>query len=258
MKRIFVEWRYFVVLILYVLPVVSIDFFCIFYKNKVMAMGNMDSVIDEETYTRQRKRMVDEQIISRGVSDKRILEAIEAVPRHRFIPKEYRPYSYYDQPVPIGYGQTISQPYIVAFMTELLSLDRDDVVLEVGTGSGYQAAVLAELVKQVYSIEIVEALGKDAQQRLKTMGYENVEVKLGDGYMGWPEHAPFDAIIVTAAAPRIPPPLIDQLKPAGRMIIPVGGVSAIQDLMLITRGETSSSTVKKSIIPVRFVPLTRK
>ena len=165
-------------------------------------------------------------------------------------------YSYYDQPVPIGFGQTISQPYIVAFMTELLRVGKDDVVLEVGAGSGYQAAILARLVKQVYTMEILEELGKEAFMRLKAMGYDNVEVKIGDGYKGWPEHAPYDAIIVTAAAAQIPQPLIDQLKPGGRMVIPVGGVYEVQDLMLITK-DASSKVIKKSIIPVRFVPLTR-
>jgi len=182
---------------------------------------------------------------------------METVPRHLFVPEENRSYSYYDQPVPIGFGQTISQPYIVAFMTELLKLEKGDVVLEVGTGSGYQAAILAKLIKQVYTIEIIEELGKETFKRLKTMGYNNVEVKVGDGYKGWPEHAPFDAIIVTAAAEHVPQPLIDQLKPSGRLVIPVGGVYEVQDLMLITK-DASSKVVKKSIIPVRFVPLIRK
>lgn len=226
-------------------------------KNMTFAMGGMNSVVDEDTFTRQRKRMVEEQIAYRGVKDKMVLGAMESVPRHLFIPEEIRSYSYYDRPVPIGFGQTISQPYIVAFMTELLKVENDDVVLEVGTGSGYQAAILARLVKQVYSIEIVTDLGKEAQRRLKTLGYDNVEVMIGDGYKGWPEHAPFDAIIVTAAAEHIPQPLIDQLKPGGRMVIPVGGVSAVQDLMLITK-DTSSKVIKESVIPVRFVPLLRK
>lgn len=226
-------------------------------KNKVSAMGDTNSVLDESSFARQRKRMVEEQIAYRGVKDKRVLEAMESVPRHVFIPEETRSYSYYDQPVPIGFGQTISQPYIVAFMTELLQAGSDDVILEVGTGSGYQAAILARLVKRVYTIEIITDLGKEAQKRLKTLGCDNVEVMIGDGYKGWPEHAPFDAIIVTAAAEHIPQPLIDQLKPGGRMVIPVGGVYAVQDLMLITKN-ASSKVVKESIIPVRFVPLLRK
>ncbi len=229
----------------------------VFKGDVVTAMGGLNTVIDEDTFTRQRKRMVEEQIAYRGVTDKGVLEAMQAVPRHLFIPEENRSYSYYDQPVPIGFGQTISQPYIVAFMTELLKLGKEDVVLEVGAGSGYQAAILSKLVKQVYTIEIIEGLGKEASKRLKTMGYDNVEVKVGDGYKGWLEHAPFDAIIVTAAAEHIPQPLVDQLKPGGRLVIPVGGVYEVQDLMLITK-DASSKVVKESIIPVRFVPLIRK
>ncbi len=229
----------------------------VFKRDMVIAMGGLNTVIDEDTFTRQRKRMVEEQIAYRGVTDKGVLEAMGTVPRHLFIPEENRSYSYYDQPVPIGFGQTISQPYIVAFMTELLKLGKDDVVLEVGTGSGYQAAILSKLVKQVYTIEIIEGLGKEAARRLKAMSYNNVEVKVSDGYKGWPEHAPFDAIIVTAAAEHIPQPLVDQLKPGGRLIIPVGGVYEVQDLMLITK-DASSKVVKESIIPVRFVPLIRK
>ena len=227
-----------------------------FNKGTALAMGGVDKVVDEDVFARQRKRMVEEQIAYRGVKDKEVLEAMEMVPRHLFIPEENRSYSYYDQPVPIGFGQTISQPYIVAFMTELLRVGKDDVVLEVGAGSGYQAAILARLVKQVYTMEIIEELGKEAFMRLKALGYDNVEVKIGDGYKGWPEHAPYDAIIVTAAAAQIPQPLIDQLKPGGRMVIPVGGVYEVQDLMLITK-DASSKVIKKSIIPVRFVPLTR-
>lgn len=201
--------------------------------------------------------MVEEQLVNRGIKDKKVLEVMETVPRHLFIPEERRALSYSDHPVPLGSGQTISQPYVVAFMTELLEPDKDDVVLEVGAGSGYQAAILSRLVKQVYTIEVLEELGKEAVRRLETLGYKNVNVKIGDGYKGWPEHAPFDAIIVTAAAEHIPQPLIDQLKPGGRMIIPVGGVYAIQDLMLITK-DASSNIIKKSIIPVRFVPLIRQ
>lgn len=204
----------------------AISIFCI--QAKVFAIGCANTVVDEDTFVRQRKQMVKGQIAYRGIKDKRVLEAMETVPRHLFVPKEYRAYSYNDQPLPIGFGQTISQPYIVAFMTELLALDKEDIVLEVGTGSGYQAAVLSRLVKQVYTIEIVDALAKEAAKQLESIGYSNVEVKAGDGYQGWPEHAPFDAIIVTAAAEHIPQPLIEQLKPGGRMIIPVGGIYAIQ------------------------------
>lgn len=237
--------------------VISCATLLIYNKNKVLAMSGRDSFVDEDAFTRQRKRMVEEQIAYRDIKDKRVLEAMESVPRHLFIPEEVRFSSYYDQPVPIGFGQTISQPYIVAFMTELLKPEGDDVVLEVGTGSGYQAAILARLVKQVYTIELVEDLGKEARNRLKTLGYGNVEVMIGDGYKGWPEHAPFNAVIVTAAAEHIPQPLIDQLKPGGRMVIPVGGVYEVQDLMLITK-DASSKVVKESLILVRFVPLLRK
>ncbi|MCF6149222.1 MAG: protein-L-isoaspartate(D-aspartate) O-methyltransferase [Candidatus Kuenenia sp.] len=214
-------------------------------------------MLNEETFALQRKQMVERQIANRGVADERVLEAMETVPRHLFIPEDFRSYSYFDQPVPIGYGQTISQPYIVAFMTEILQLNKDDIVLEIGTGSGYQAAVLAKLAKQVYTIEIVAGLGNRAKKQLQTMGFDNIEVKIGDGYNGWPEHAPFDAIIVTAAAEKIPQPLIDQMSPSGRMIIPVGGVFEIQELILITK-DASSKVVKESIFPVRFVPLTRQ
>ncbi len=240
-----------------IIVVVSFVISTFYTQKKVFAVGCTTKVVDEDTFARQRKRMVKEQIVNRGVKDKRVLDAMETVPRHLFVPREYRAYSYNDQPLPIGFGQTISQPYVVAFMTELLKLDKEDVVLEIGTGSGYQAAVLSRLAKQVYTIEIVDALGKEAAKQLEAIGYSNIEVKVGDGYQGWPEHAPFDAIIVTAAAEHIPQPLIDQLKPGGRMVIPVGGVYTIQDLMLITK-DTSSKIVKKSLIPVQFVPLTRK
>ncbi|MEK6729434.1 MAG: protein-L-isoaspartate(D-aspartate) O-methyltransferase [Planctomycetota bacterium] len=222
-----------------------------------LAMGDKNPLPDEDVFTLQRKRMVVEQIAFRLIKDKRVLTAMETVPRHLFIPEGYRSYSYYDQPVPVGFGQTISQPYIVALMTELLHVDSEDTVLEVGTGSGYQAAILSLLVKRVYTIEILEALGKTAAERLRALGYTNVEARVSDGYHGWPEHAPFDAIIVTAAAEHIPQPLIDQLKPGGRMIIPVGGVYEIQDLKLLTK-DKSSNVIQESLIPVRFVPLTRK
>ena len=221
-----------------------------------MAMGDKNPLPDEDVFTLRRKHMVEEQIAFRGIRDKRVLAAMETVPRHLFIPEGYRSYSYYDQPIPVGFGQTISQPYIVALMTELLHVDSEDTVLEVGTGSGYQAAILSLLAKRVYTIEILEELGKTAE-RLRALGYTNVEAKVGDGYHGWPEHAPYDAIIVTAAAEHIPQPLIDQLKPGGRMIIPVGGVYEIQDLKLL-RKDKSSNVMQESLIPVRFVPLTRK
>ncbi|MGB4568668.1 MAG: protein-L-isoaspartate(D-aspartate) O-methyltransferase, partial [Dysgonamonadaceae bacterium] len=190
------------------------------------------------------------------ITDKKTLKAMEAVPRHLFVPEEYQNRAYEDGPLPMGYGQTISQPYIVAYMTELLNVGPDDVVLEIGTGSGYQAAVLSRIVKKVYTVEIIEELGLAAKERLKALNYDNVEVKIGDGYYGWEEHAPYDGIIVTAASEYIPPPLIQQLKDKGRMIIPVGSPFSVQNLMLV---EKSGDKIKtKSLIPVRFVPLTRK
>lgn len=226
-------------------------------NSAVSALGIKSSVTDEGVFKRRREQMVEEQLASRGIKDKEILDAMKCIPRHFFIPEENRTLSYSDRPVPIGFGQTISQPYVVAFMTELLKVDKDDIVLEVGTGSGYQASVLSRLVKQVYTIEVVEKLGKEAMKNLKVLGYTNVKGMIGDGYKGWPEHAPFDAIIVTASAEHIPQPLIDQLKPGGCMVIPVGGMYAVQDLMLITK-DASENIIKKSIIPVRFVPLIRK
>ncbi len=178
------------------------------------------------------------------------------VPRHRFVPFLQQIFAYDNRPLPIGEGQTISQPYIVALMTDLLDPKAGDTVLEVGTGSGYQAAVLAELVAKVYTIEIVEPLGKQAKRLLGELGYRNIEVRIGDGYGGWPEAAPFDSIIVTAAPAEVPRPLIDQLKPGGRMVIPVGGSSDVQQLLLLEKRPDGTATTKRTL-PVRFVPLTR-
>ncbi len=211
------------------------------------------SVNQEDPYTAQRQRMVEEQIIARGVKDRLVLEAMRKVPRHEFVPAGLRDNAYDDTPLPIGYGQTISQPYIVALMTECLQLKGGEKVLEVGTGSGYQAAVLAEIAGQVYSIEIVKPLAEEAAERLVRLGYKNVHVKHGDGYFGWPEEAPFDGIIVTAAPEDVPRPLIDQLKPGGRLVIPVGDWS--QDLIVVTKDE-SGRIRRRSVIPVRFVPMT--
>ena len=186
-----------------------------------------------------------------------VRRALAEVPRHHFVPEAALPYAYENRPLPIGHGQTISQPYIVALMTQLLRPTREQRVLEIGTGSGYQAAVLATLVKDVYSIEIVEPLGIEARQRLAKLGYANVQVRIGDGYAGWPEAAPFDAIMVTAGAEEVPQPLLDQLKPGGRMVIPVGPVQAIQELVLIEKN-ADGSTTRRNVIPVRFVPFTRK
>jgi protein-L-isoaspartate(D-aspartate) O-methyltransferase len=176
------------------------------------------------------------------------------VPRHEFVPEELRENAYEDRPLPIGLGQTISQPYIVAYMTELLGVDQDSTVLEIGTGSGYQAAVLAEIVKQVYTIEIFKELGEQAKERFKRLEYQNITSKVGDGYYGWEEVAPFDGIIVTCAAGHIPPPLIQQLKPGGKMVIPVGGVFQVQQLMLVMKDEEGNVRTK-NMLPVRFVPL---
>ncbi len=187
--------------------------------------------------------------------DPRVMAAMARVPRHEFVPEESRVYAYDDGPLPIGFGQTVSQPFIVALMTDLLEPDEEDVVLEVGTGSGYQTAVLAELVKKVYSIEIIAELAEKARERLKRLGYTNVEIKVGDGYYGWPEHAPFDGILVTAAAPDIPPPLIDQLKPGGRLVIPVGEPSGYQTLKVVHKDDEGATRIR-DVLGVAFVPLT--
>lgn len=184
-----------------------------------------------------------------------VLRVMGKVKRHEFVPEQLREQAYDNHPLPIGYGQTISQPYIVALMTDLLDLEPADVVLEIGTGSGYQAAVLAELAGRVYTIEIVEPLFRQVTERLSRLGYSKASTKLGDGYFGWEEHAPFDAIIVTAAASHVPPPLIAQLKPGGRMVIPVGGSFLTQYLLLIEK-TTGGEVVTRQITPVRFVPLT--
>lgn len=187
--------------------------------------------------------------------DPRVIDALGKVPRHEFAPPELRAEAYRNRPLPIGCGQTISQPYIVAIMTDLLAVPPDGRVLEVGTGCGYQAAVLAELCAEVYSIEIVEPLGRDAQDRLARLGYANVHVRVGDGFAGWPEHAPYDAIIVTAAAEDTPPPLLKQLGPGGRMIIPLRGGYGFQELVLIEKDD-KGAVRQKDILPVMFVPLT--
>ncbi|MCD6385673.1 protein-L-isoaspartate(D-aspartate) O-methyltransferase [Candidatus Sumerlaeota bacterium] len=207
---------------------------------------------EEDTFMKQRQEMVERQIKARGVKDPRVLSAMLKVPRHKFIPEEYRSFAYYDSPQPIGEGQTISQPYIVALMTELIEPKEQDKVLEIGTGSGYQAAILAELVDEVYTIEIIPTLAKRAESTLKQMGYTNIHVRCGDGFQGWPEAAPFDAIIVTCAPPEIPEPLIEQLKVGGKLVIPVG--EYYQELIVATK--TKKGIKKKSVIPVRFVPMT--
>jgi protein-L-isoaspartate(D-aspartate) O-methyltransferase len=206
----------------------------------------------EEMYEKMRQKMVEDQIEKRGVSDKKVLDAMRNVPRHEFVPDHLKKYAYADEPLPIGEDQTISQPYIVAYMTEYLNLEADYNVLEIGTGSGYQAAVLAEIIDTVYTIEIVDVLATKAKQTLDRLGYENVFVKGGDGYKGWPEHAPFDAIIITAAPTKIPKPLLQQLKIGGHMILPLGDYS--QELVLIEKRENDYKQEK--LLPVRFVPMT--
>lgn len=189
-----------------------------------------------------------------GAMSPAVRAALGKVERHRLVSPDQAPYAYRNHPLPIGAGQTISQPYIVALSTDLIDPKPGDVVLEVGTGSGYQAAVLAEIVSKVYTIEIIESLGRRAEERLTTLGYRNIEVRVGDGYLGWPEHAPFDGIVVTAAAPSIPPALVEQLKPGGRMAIPVGGEGEVQFLMLLTK-RADGGIEQRRILPVRFVPL---
>jgi len=187
----------------------------------------------------------------------RVRAALGRVERHRLVPLDQRALAYRNHPLPIGHGQTISQPYIVALSADLIAPQPGHVVLEIGTGSGYQAAILAEIVKQVYTIEIVEPLGRSAEAKLKEMGYANIEVRIGDGYLGWPEKAPFDGIVVTAAAPRLPQALVDQLKPGGRMVIPVGERWEVQQLLLVTK-RADGTTERRNVLPVRFVPLVPK
>lgn len=212
-------------------------------------------VAEKDATLRPRQEMVRTQIAARGVRDPAVLEAMRKAPRHRFVPEEQVRHAYEDRPLAIGHGQTISQPYIVALMTELVQPQPNHKVLEIGAGSGFQAAVLAEIVDQVFTIEIIEALFHWSRQRLQLTGYENVTVKHADGYYGWEEHAPFDSIVVTAAAPHIPPPLIAQLKDGGRMVIPVGSRFRTQQLVLVEKqGDRITS---RNILPVRFVPFTR-
>jgi protein-L-isoaspartate(D-aspartate) O-methyltransferase len=209
---------------------------------------------DADRWRASRMNMVDEQLRARGIRDPRVLDAMARVPRHLFVPEDERGEAYGDHPLPIGHGQTISQPYIVAFMTEALRLEPTHRVLEIGTGSGYQAAVLAELAGEVFTIEIIEALASSARQTLADAGYRNVTVRAGNGYLGWPEHAPFDRIIVTAAPDDVPPALVEQLKMDGLMAIPVG--TTWQELRILRRTVTGMETL--ATLPVRFVPMTGK
>jgi len=220
----------------------------------VLLMGRSVSP-QADKFNAARNKMVETQIEARGISDPGTLRAMRKVPRHLFVPKNYQNDAYGDFPLPIGNGQTISQPYIVAYMTEVLRPSSKMRVLEIGTGSGYQAAVLAEIVDTVYTIEIVNELAKESAERLKSLGYDNVVVKSGDGYHGWIEHSPFDIIIVTAAAAEIPKPLTDQLAENGRLVIPVGDAGSVQELILLTKKK--GKTESKRLTMVRFVPFTR-
>lgn len=229
-----------------------------------LTLSGPTTAADTQPYEQQRMelmRLIEQDVretsvyLDREMLDARVMKALAEVPRHLFVPDPQRRYAYQNRPLPIGHGQTISQPYIVAIMTDLLKLTAEDRVLEVGTGSGYQAAVLAELVKQVYSIEIIEPLGQRARDLLNKLDYDNIETRIGDGYYGWEAHAPFDAIIVTAAADHIPPPLIAQLKPGGRMMIPVGSRFMTQQLVIVEK-DSDSKVTTRLILPVRFVPLT--
>ena len=211
------------------------------------------SAQEEIDFTRLREAMVNRQIMDRGVNDPDVIKAMRKVPRHLFVPQENRRFSYADHPLPIGEGQTISQPYIVAFMTEVLKLKPGERVLEIGTGSGYQAAVLAEIINEVYSIEIIQALGESARETLGALGYKNVHIKIGDGHKGWPQKAPFDAIIVTCAPEQIPRPLVEQLKEGGRMIIPVGRRGTVQKLVRAVKRGGQLKT--EDVMLVRFVPM---
>lgn len=213
-------------------------------------------IFAQQDYQAQRKEMVNDMIMRRGFYHYATIKAMRKVPRHLFVPEEVRNMAYFDQPLPIGQGQTISQPYMVAYMTSVIKPKPGMKVLEIGTGSGYQAAVLAEIVDSVCTIEIIEELGEEAIQRFKELGYKNVYTKIGDGYLGWPELAPFDAIIVTAAPETIPPPLFEQLKEGGKMVIPVGPAYLAQELLLVEKKEGKMLTTH--LFPVRFVPFTRE
>ncbi len=228
------------------------------------ALCLLPSLLAATDFEAARQGMIDEieadvrrtsEYLQRPALNPGVLRVMSDTPRHLFVPEELQDRAYENRPLPIGYGQTISQPYIVAIMTDLIDPQPGDRALEIGTGSGYQAAVLSRLVSQVYSMEIVEPLGEEATARLRKLGYDNVEVKIDDGYFGWEEHTPFDIIIVTAAASHIPPPLVKQLKPGGRMIIPVGSRFMTQQLLLVDKDEEEELSVRQ-ILPVRFVPLT--
>jgi len=214
---------------------------------------NLDAQTDK--YAEERDQMVEEQLIDRGIKDKHVLKAMHSVPRHKFVPQQYVGKAYQDGPLPIGHNQTISQPYIVAYMVETADIQAGERVLDIGTGSGYQAAVLGEIAKSVYTIEIIKELGEQARETLNELGYDNVHVRIGDGYKGWPEKAPFDAILVAAAIQEVPDPLIEQLAEGGRMLIPVGPKDRLQYLQLLRK--KNGEIKRERLVPVRFVPFTR-
>jgi protein-L-isoaspartate(D-aspartate) O-methyltransferase len=226
-----------------------------FARCVLLVLGAAGQNVFAEEWQAARERMVREDIEARGIEDTATLRAMRSVPRHLFVPEALRNRAYADTPLPIGHGQTISQPYMVAFMTEAAQLRRDMKVLEIGTGSGYQAAVLAEVCDHVFSIEIVPELARRGEHALRAAGMRHVQVRAGDGYDGWPEEAPFDVILVTAAAEAIPPPLVAQLKEGGRMLIPVGPRFGAQNLVLVTKKDGRART--RTLLPVRFVPLVR-
>ena len=221
----------------------------------MVVMGTLPGLSGQDPYDPARKRMVRDQLAGRDIRDPEVLKAMEAVPRHLFVPENYRASAYADTPLPIGHDQTISQPYMVAAMTEALQLNPGDRVLEIGTGSGYQAAVLAQMGMEVYTIEIVEPLGLETTELLKSLGYDRVSVRIGDGYHGWPEAAPFQGIIVTAGAPSIPKALQEQLADGGRLLIPIGTQRGVQELVRVTR--RGDRFVQEELMSVRFVPFTR-
>ncbi|MCK5322594.1 MAG: protein-L-isoaspartate(D-aspartate) O-methyltransferase [Desulfobulbaceae bacterium] len=238
-----------------VFPLITLIFYCLVPSLQARA---------DDMFTKARRGMIQaiekdvrqtSRYLDRKSLDPAVMSAMVHVPRHEFVPASYRGSAYENRPLPIGHGQTISQPYIVAIMSDLLNIKKEDQVLEIGTGSGYQAAILGELAKKVFTIEIVKPLAEQAAKRLKRLGYDNVEVRQGDGYYGWEEHAPFDAVIVTAAASHIPPPLIRQLKPGGRMMIPVGTRFMVQQLVLVEKNNRGKVTTRQ-LLPVMFVPLT--
>lgn len=243
---------------LFIIIVLLILFAAYYYEDKEMMEETGDKDFSEDLEFKDlRNKLVEKQLKTRDITDKKVLEVMAKVSRHKFAPEgPFKALAYEDRPLPIGYGQTISQPYIVALMTQSLKLDKDDKVLEIGSGSGYQAAVLAEIVKEVYTIEIIDELAKRAEKTLEEQDYNNVFVKNADGYYGWPEKAKFDAVIVTAAANHIPPPLIEQMKDGGKLIIPLGDTLQFQTLTLVSKnGEDLEAHY---ITGVRFVPLTGK